>query len=283
MKYKKLSNEVKSVLRYPGGKSKALKYILPCLPSDFNEFREPFVGGGSVFIAVKQRIPTATYVISDLNSDLMCLWSALKQDPIKFKKEVIKTINDYSDGKTLFLYLKELRKLGELTSFQKAVRYFILNRISFSGAVDAGGYSRESYEKRLTDSIIERIIPLGNLLKDVDIQKDYYRRYLKDPGDNVFIFVDPPYLKNIKSKLYGKKGILHIIFDHETLSYELSKCKHRWLATLDDSEEIRDMYDFANMYEWTLQYGMNNVNKKKAKKGKELFISNYEIPHLKYI
>jgi DNA adenine methylase len=43
------------------------------------------------------------------------------------------------------------------------------------------------------------------------------------------------------------------------------------------------MYDFAYMYEWTLQYGMNNVNKTKAKKGKELFISNYEIPHLKQI
>ena len=39
----------KSPLRYPGGKSRALKQILPLIPLNMSEFREPFVGGGSVF------------------------------------------------------------------------------------------------------------------------------------------------------------------------------------------------------------------------------------------
>jgi hypothetical protein len=41
--------------------------------------------------------------------------------------------------------------------------------------------------------------------------------------------------------------------------------------------EIRDLFEFANIYEWELQYGMNNYKQEKAKKGQELFISNYEI------
>ena len=41
----------KSPLRYPGGKSRALKQILPLIPMSISEFREPFVGGGSVFFA----------------------------------------------------------------------------------------------------------------------------------------------------------------------------------------------------------------------------------------
>ncbi len=45
--------KIKSPLRYPGGKSKALDRIIPLIPGDFDEFREPFVGGGSVFLLSK--------------------------------------------------------------------------------------------------------------------------------------------------------------------------------------------------------------------------------------
>ncbi|MYD39123.1 MAG: DNA adenine methylase, partial [Chloroflexi bacterium] len=59
---------VKSPLRYPGGKSRAIKQILRHLPARIDEYREPFVGGGSVFLAVKclfgRRINR--YVINDL-------------------------------------------------------------------------------------------------------------------------------------------------------------------------------------------------------------------------
>ena len=49
----KVKHEVKSPLRYPGGKSKAIKQIFSYVPK-FKEFREPFLGGGSVFFALKQ-------------------------------------------------------------------------------------------------------------------------------------------------------------------------------------------------------------------------------------
>ena len=47
---------IKSPLRYPGGKSRAIKQILPIVPS-FDEYREPMVGGGSVFFALFQKYP----------------------------------------------------------------------------------------------------------------------------------------------------------------------------------------------------------------------------------
>ena len=47
---------IKSPLRYPGGKSRAVKLISSLVPQ-FDEFREPFVGGGSVFIYLKQQFP----------------------------------------------------------------------------------------------------------------------------------------------------------------------------------------------------------------------------------
>ena len=86
-----------------------------------------------------------------------------------------------------------------------------------------------------------------------------------------------PYFSNTSSKLYGSRGCFHENFDHEEFSKEMRKCKHKWLITDDDSKEIRDLFSFANIYEWTLQYGMNNINGNSASKGKELFISNYDL------
>ncbi|MHA1267813.1 MAG: DNA adenine methylase [Candidatus Helarchaeota archaeon] len=279
MKNTPIPNEVKSILRYPGGKSKAVKKILPLIPSNFSEFREPFVGGGSIFIAVKQRMPPQTkFVINDLNSKLMYFWEYVKKDPNKFREVVLAYKDNYTNGRELFKFFKEK---VERTPFEEAVRYFILNRISFSGAVDASGYSEESFHKRFTYSMIEKIVPLGKLLQDVTIESGYYLKHLTAKGENVFIFVDPPYLKNIKSKLYGRNGILHTIFQHDKLAYELKQCPHRWLATLDDTPEIKELYNWAYMYEWKHQYGMNNWQKKYAKKGKELFISNYKVKSLK--
>jgi len=55
------------------------------------------------------------------------------------------------------------------------------------------------------------------------------------------------------------------------------------LLTYDDSPKVRHLFSFANIYEWELQYGMNNYKQKKAKKGRELFISNFKIPFLENI
>jgi site-specific DNA-adenine methylase len=62
-----------SPLRYPGGKSRAISQILPLLPPSFRDYGEPFIGGGSVFLAVKSAFQSQVerYWINDLNPDLV--------------------------------------------------------------------------------------------------------------------------------------------------------------------------------------------------------------------
>lgn len=267
----------KSPLRYPGGKSRAIKKILPLIPSNYKEFREPFVGGGSVFLAAKQRLNAhATYIINDLNYDLYCFWKSAQNNIDSLVNEVQQIKDTTKDGRELF---KQLTNNNEgLNDFERAVRFFVLNRITFSGTVDSGGYSQQAFEKRFTNSSIQRLALMADLLKNVEIHHGDYSNHLFDEGDNVFIFLDPPYLSATKSKLFGKNGELHTGFDHEKFADNMKKCKHKWLITLDDCPEIRNMFTFANIYEWKLQYGMNNYKQNKAEKGKELFISNYELP-----
>lgn len=270
---------LKSPLRYPGGKSRAVQQMKFLLPNEFEEYREPFVGGGSFFIYLKQKRPELKIWINDLNPELYYFWKYVQIDSEKLAKEVIKVKKERKNGQELFTDLLRV-KSDTLTEFDRAVRFFVLNRITFSGVVESGGYSQLAFESRFTDSSIDRVSKIGSLLEDVKITHLDYRQLLRDGGKLVFTFLDPPYFKATKSRLYGKNGILHTGFNHDEFAQEMKNCSHSWLITYDDSPEIRENLSFANICEWELQYGMNNYKQGKAEKGNELFITNYDLTKL---
>jgi DNA adenine methylase len=267
-------NIVKNVLRYPGGKSKAVEKIIAIIPTNIKEFREPMVGGGSVSLVVKQLFPNVKVKINDLNYDLICFWKTLRDNPDELIKEVRKIKETYRDGRKLY---NEFTTKNGGNEFERAVRFFVLNRITFSGTVDSGGYSQQAFEKRFTDSAIEKLKLASEIIKDFEITHGDYEKLLFEDGEGVFIFLDPPYYSTAKSKLYGKNGNLHLSFDHERFAANMKKCKHLWLITYDDCTEVRELFSFAYIYPWELQYGMNNYKQKTARKGRELFITNYRI------
>ncbi len=264
--------KITSPLRYPGGKSKALDRILPLIPG-YSEYREPFVGGGSVFIANIQRVPTASFWINDLNTDLYLFWKFAQTDINKLVNAISEIKRNHPDGRVLFESYKD--NWHELSDFERAVRFFVLNRITFSGTIDSGGYSEQAFKRRFTTSSIERLAKLGYILNGVKITNLDYEAVIHAPGEDVFIFLDPPYYSTSRSRLYGKKGDLHHSFDHERFCDNMRKCTHKWLITYDDCPEIR--FDFAYIVPWSFQYGMNNYKQPTADIGKELFIANYPI------
>ncbi|MBK1988737.1 DNA adenine methylase [Sphaerospermopsis aphanizomenoides BCCUSP55] len=270
---------IKSPLRYPGGKSRAIKKISEYLPESFTEFREPMVGGGSVFIHLKQTFPNLKIWINDLNQELFLFWHIAQSNLSKLVSEVRHIKEKYQDGRLLFSELTNV-DVKSLSDLDRAVRFFVLNRITFSGTVESGGFSLEAFHSRFTYSSIERLEKLENILTpDVKITNLNYIQILNGDEKSVFIFLDPPYLKAEKSKLYGKRGDLHTGFDHQKFADDLKKCCHKWLITYDDSPQIHNNFagDNIYIYEWDLQYGMNNYKQKKAEIGQELFISNYKI------
>lgn len=267
---------VKSPLRYPGGKSRAVSQIMPQIPLDTLEFREPFVGGGSIFFAVRAlfKRQIKRYWINDLNHDLACFWRVAQSNMDELVKTVLSVKSQYADrGRELYAYYKD--ENPNWTEFDLAVRFFVMNRITFSGVVDSGGYSQQAFDRRFTDSSIDRLQKVAYYLQQVEITEGDYQTLLEADGQNVFIFLDPPYWSATQSKLYGKQGSLHTGFDHERFANVVKSCHHRWLITYDDSELIRELFEFAAVSEWELQYGMNNYKQGKADKGRELFIKNY--------
>ncbi|ADI63882.1 DNA adenine methylase [Trichormus azollae] len=267
---------LKSPLRYPGGKQKAIPQIAHYLPSTFKEFREPFVGGGSVFFHVSQQHPSMPCWVNDLNPELFYFWHQVKTSLPELVESIWKIKKQTTDGCALFKSLAAA-DTSTMSPLERAVRLFVLNRITFSGTIESGGYSSASFISRFTDSSIERLAALDACFINTRVTNLDYSTLLTEPGDNVFIFLDPPYLSKTQSKLYGKKGDLHTCFDHSRLAKLMSECSHKWLITYDNCEQVRHDFSFAYIYEWQLQYGMNNYKQQKADKGKELFITNYPV------
>lgn len=265
---------IKSPLRYPGGKSKALKFILPLIPN-FSEYREPFIGGGSVFIALKQEFPQRKFWINDLYQNLYYFWSNCANNCDNLIKLIVQWREKFSDGKELYYFLT--KNIDNFNELEKASAFFIFNRITFSGTTESGGYSNLAFQKRFTDSSIERVKKLSSILGDITITNYDYQKVVETDGREVFLFLDPPYYSATKSALYGKNGNLHKQFNHQKFADVMKQCSHKWLITYDDSDYVRKLFSFANIMEWNLHYGMRNVNLNNDRTGQELFIANYDI------
>ncbi len=265
---------IKSPLRYPGGKSRAIKFIAPLIP-EFDEYREPFIGGGSVFVFLKQKYPNKKFWINDIYENLFLFWKYAQTQPEKLIAQIQYWKNTEVNGKDLFRFL--LENIDKFEELKKAAAFFVFNRITFSGTTESGGFSNAAFKKRFTQSSIERVKDLSKILNNTRITNFDYQKVIEEKGENVFLFLDPPYYSATKSALYGKNGNLHKTFDHERFAEVLKKTNHKWLITYDDSKYIRELFSFANIEEWNLTYGMRNVGENGNQNGKELFISNYPI------
>lgn len=268
------NKKVKTCIRYPGGKSKAAYEIAERFPAGrANVYQEPFLGGGSLFLAASHNDFGNRYWINDLYYPLFCFWNTLKDQ--RLGDELVQSLyelhSDLNSPEALREFYEGSRDLDpEGDPFELAVKFFALNRMTFSGTVESGGFSASSAVERFTLSSIDRVgaIVESNILKNVRITNldavSIIRKLNKYAA--CFIMIDAPYYH--AKKLYGKKGELQN-FDHERLSSTLQKSDHQFLATYDDCPEIRKLYKWANIEEWQLQYGMSR------KKGDELIIKNY--------
>jgi len=294
----------KTPLRYPGGKSRAVKHILPHIPEDCEELCSPFLGGASVELAVAAR-GTKVYGY-DIFVPLVWFWQALLQDPDHLAElsDSFRVEKEYEhQGKVekkrglppeaFREFRKEIREEIEKEdpqfSFDLAAKVYAINRSSFSGATLSGGFSKRASYARFTDSSIDRVRDFRQPNLSVQ-QMDFKESIAKHP--DAFLYLDPPYMfdkewipKHIdertgkviegywmdRDKLYGKDGDLHSSFDHKGL-YDILSQRNNWVLSYNDTPEIRDLYKDYEIIEAAWAYGMKNITTKKMGKSSEILI-----------
>lgn len=248
-----------SPLRYPGGKTRACQILDDIMRQNFNmsEIREvisPFFGGGSLEFYLNKKYKVKIRG-NDKFKPLIEFWNCCKTSLLR--KEMCEKLFLYLDNvdKEKFLEFRS-RVLDEENILLKACMYFIINRCSFSGATMSGGFSLEASKKRFTGSSIKRIEELeleDFTFTNLDFEEFINKYYI---GDDILLFLDPPYYLEKKSKLYGKNGDLHDNFDHERLYKCLIK-KKNWILTYNSCDYIKDLYKDFKIIETSWSYSMN--------------------------
>lgn len=232
---------VKSPLRYPGGKSRAVKIIIDMIPDGTEVLMSPFIGGGSIEImCAKLGMTVYGY---DVFEPLTNFWKVLLRKPIRLSSEVQKY---FPLSKEKFYEIQKIVDNPKYTSLERAAMFYVLNRSSFSGTTMSGGMSPG--HPRFTQSSIDYIRDFR--LSNFNVGNgDFHDTILQHTDD--FMYLDPPYLIE-QDNLYGKKGNTHSDFDHEGLA-SLLRSRSNWILSYNDCPRIRELYAGYDMSvpEWT--------------------------------
>ena len=204
---------LKTPLRYPGGKSRALTKLSQFLPdiSNYNEFREPFVGGGSVAIYVTKMYPDIPIWVNDLYEPLYNFWKQLQLNSNEIRSKLLQLKQRHPEpvsAKILFLESKEyLTKHPRLCdSTTRAISFYIVNKCSFSGLTESSSFSSAASESNFSMRGIEKLPEYSKIIRNWKITNLSYEHLLTNDR-RTFVYLDPPY--DIRDSLYGHKGNMH--------------------------------------------------------------------------
>jgi DNA adenine methylase len=237
---------MKSPLRYPGGKTRAIKILADHLPKDTKTLLSPFFGGGSFELSTGLDVKA-----NDLFGPLYTFWSVLKENPEELERRVRALMPvDKETFKRLRTSIMDIHDPVDV-----ATAYYIINRCSFSGSTFCGGFSQEASTGRLNESSLKT-------LKSVKLDKvefsnldccDFLDAHPAYHG--TFVYADPPYY--ISTYIYGKDGDMHESFDHEKFARVIKGRKGPWLISYNDCEYIRALYSDCTIESVNWSYGMN--------------------------
>jgi DNA adenine methylase len=275
---------LKTPLRYPGGKSRACEKMGPYFSDlrNYDEFREPFLGGGSVSIYVTKKYPNLNIWVNDLYEPLVNFWQQLQMFGYDLKQELSDCKLAYNTpelAKELFLKSKEYINDATISNFDRAVAFYVVNKCSFSGLTESSSFSPQASQNNFSIRGIEKLPEYSKLIEKWRIT-NYSYDYLMDGNKGAFMYLDPPY--DIKDNLYGRKGSMHKGFDHDKFASDCDSNNMDQLISYNSDQLVKDRFKNWNAAEFDLTYTMRSVGEymREQKQRKELLLFNYGIERL---
>ncbi|TPR45491.1 DNA adenine methylase [Apilactobacillus micheneri] len=209
------------LLKYPGGKSQELRYILPLLPRNIDNYYEPFVGAGSVYLSIDKIL--GGYYINDKSRDLYNLYLSIRNQDSSFFKMLNNM--DKSWQNLIFSYNNMINDLisifDELIKNDVSIdeckkelsKYVIKNSDVFIKLISYCNYCIEVYIKDLTKSLTRKINFLKKKYsKSIGIcHQDKYQ--IIETAIRSSIYTYNRYLYNNGDKFYftiGEKAALYL-------------------------------------------------------------------------
>lgn len=248
-------------IRWAGGKTRLLPRILPHVPLAIRNYYEPFLGGGAVFLACKERIAGRAH-LSDLNDHLVAAWTAMRDDP-----EGLKPFLDWyleNDGKEFYY---NVRSTAPSSPLEKAARFLYLNGVSWNHLwrenSKTGAMNVPWGDRKFKGFSQEDLQEIAEILQGTSIDNRDFREVIPAACEGDFVYLDPPYLPIFSkpetekeptakfNKYTSKTFELHDLTELAKLCAGLTNRGVNWIMSNRDTAIVRDLFPECEIISFT--------------------------------
>lgn len=272
---------MKTFIKYCGGKARLLPYIIENLPTTFNNYFEPFVGGGSVILGIISKDldnVNRTYTISDINKNLINCYTVIKNNVDELVQELLKEC--YRNEKHIYLENRERYneiKFSEDFLIEQAALFIYLNKCGFNGMYrenKSGGFNipyGDMKNPKICDNI--SLMCISQALQNVNISYNSYQMILDVVEKDDFVYLDPPYdgtFTDYTSDGFGKDEQKKLKEFVDVLTNNGVKVMLSNSAT----DYIKETYKEYNIVNLTTKYSLGGKGADRGTK-QEVLVKNY--------
>jgi DNA adenine methylase len=185
-----IANRTKPILKWAGGKSGLLNQLVSQFPVAAKRYFEPVFGGGAVFFALKENLPS---FLNDANPELVNLYSVVHNAPEELMKQLDSLESHYSEE---FYY--ELRSQLPTDAIALAARTVFLNKTGFNGLYrqNSKGLFNVPFGKRAVCPKLyehENIMAASKKLSLAQFSNLDFEEHIAMAKQGDFVYCDPPY------------------------------------------------------------------------------------------
>ena len=275
------NSRVAPFVKWAGGKRQLIPQIRERMPKKYEDYYEPFVGGGAVIFDL---LP-ANALINDINRALINTYRQIRDIPEKFIADVNRLDKEMpEDGRAYYYSLRELyndKLMKSEYDLELASLFVFINKHCFNGLyrVNGKGLFNVPYNNSRRASIDEEaIMEISKYLKDVKIVDGDFEEACEDAKRGDFIFLDSPYapLNPTSFESYTKEGF--DVESHKRLSRLYDDLTDRGcycMLTNHNTQLINDLYGNKG-YKIEVVSVKRMINSDASNRvGKEVIICNY--------
>lgn len=271
--------DYKPVVKWAGGKSRIINQLSKYIPNIFNNYHEPFVGGGALFFYLfpELRKRNAEAYLADSVEELINLYKEIRDNV----EELIKVSKKHVYSKDYYYIIRAL-KPSEMTNLERASRTLYLNKTCFNGLyrVNSKGQFNVSFGD-YTEPVIVNEVALRNAseaFKYANIFNSDFELVLNNVKAGDFVYLDPPYVPLSATSDFTKyTSGSFTIDDHRRLkkAFDLLKEKGCYvMLSNSDTDFVKELYFGCNIKKVS---AIRAINSKVTKRGAitELVILSY--------
>lgn len=280
---------MKPILKWVGGKSQIIDKLIPKFPTEIDNYYEPFLGGGSVLLALLSHIKAGKIVVrgsiyaSDLNEALVYVYKNIQKQHLELFELVSGLIKDYNSCgngelnrnpsnleealllKENYYYWTRIKynNLHDKKSVLASAMFIFLNKTCFRGLFRVGPngfnvpYGNYKNPEILNLTCLEEI---HILIQPVIFDSCDFREALAKVKPSDFVYLDPPYVPDMDTSFvkYTENGF--VFKDHQDLFDILLKQDARFILSNSDTKLVRDSFEKYDIISISCRRAINSKN-----------------------